>query len=102
MGKPSKAQRTKEPIEQFNRFLVRKIIKEVRYCDGRKKTLFAFTFELNSLPNRESFLREKIDNFADFECSEAKRVFGYSDNQEFDEADTIGFEYPEFDVGFES
>ena len=81
--------------------MVRKIIKEVRYCNGRKRTLFALTFEVNTTPNRERWLRGKIEDFAGFECSEPRREFGYSDNQLFDEATAIGAIYPDFDVGFE-
>ncbi len=81
--------------------MVRKIIKEVRYCDGRKRTIFALTFEADITPNREEWLRGKIEDFASFECSEPRRVFGYSDNQLFREDESIGFQFPEFDVGFE-
>ena len=73
----------------------RKIVKTTGYSSGRKDTLYALTYENNTI-NRFNELRDKIfDEFNDSHGLNSK--FGYDDEY----VSYAEFEYPEIEVGTE-
>ena len=84
-----------EEPEEVEEEIIRKIVKTTGYSLGRKDTLYALTYENNTI-NRFNELRDKIlDEFG--ETHGIQQKFGYDD-----EYVSYGeFEYPEIEVGTE-
>ena len=84
-----------EEPEEVEEEIIRKIVKTTGYSSGRKDTLYALTFENNTI-NRFNELRDKIIN--EFSNSHGiQEKFGYDDEY----ATYAEFEYPEIEVGIE-
>jgi len=84
-----------EEPEEVEEEIIRKIVKTTAYSSGRKDTLYALTYENNTI-NRFNELRDKIfDEFDDSHGLQEK--FGYDDEY----VSYAEFEYPEIEVGFE-
>ena len=84
-----------EEPEEVEEEIIRKIVKTTGYSSGRKDTLYALTYENNTI-NRFNELRDKIfDEFNDSHGLNSK--FGYDDEY----VSYAEFEYPEIEVGFE-
>ena len=84
-----------EPVE-VEEEIIRKIVKTTGYSFGKKETLYALTFEDNTI-NRFNELREKIiDEFSN--SHGILERFGY--DEELASLEYF-FEYPEIEVGTE-
>ena len=84
-----------EEPEKVEEEIIRKIVKTTGYSFGRKDTLYALTYENNTI-NRFNELRDKIlDEFSNSHGIQEK--FGYDDQY----ASYAEFEYPEIEVGTE-
>jgi len=84
-----------EEPEEVEEEIIRKIVKTTGYSSGRKDTLYALTYENNTI-NRFNELRDKIfDEFNDSHGLNSK--FGYDDEY----VSYAEFEYPEIEVGTE-
>ena len=84
-----------EEPEEVEEEIIRKIVKTTGYSSGRKDTLYALTYENNTI-NRFNELRDKIlDEFSNSHGIQEK--FGYDDQY----ASYAEFEYPEIEVGSE-
>lgn len=82
--------------EPQNQEFTRKFVAGLVYCGGKKRSIFALTYEANDM-DRESELLNAIEEQNEV-CSDIRDYHGYSEEEGFRDGSPI---FPEIEVGVE-